>query len=127
MLGKQMLKAAENSLTQSSKIKLTNTWQHWNNGYSANIGFYEAESSLTQTNFINSQITANNGNLNGYRQNIADNNPNNLESGNANLTGVNISAQNINMKHCQQSKPTNQNKTSRIWTLAIGVSVPNGT
>ena len=116
---------AENSLTQSSKSNSqTLGGSVGTNGYSANIGFSEAESSLTQTNFINSQITANNGSLNmDIGKNIADNNLNNLELGNANLSAVNITAKNINMNIANNLNLQSKQNLLEFDSYAIGVNV----
>ena len=65
MLGNINIKAGESTYSQSSKSNLRNLGGSvGNNGASLNIGFSEAESSLDQTTFTNSQISAINGNLN---------------------------------------------------------------
>ncbi|MES2961705.1 MAG: hemagglutinin repeat-containing protein [Pseudomonadota bacterium] len=65
MLGNLNIKAGESTYSQSSKFKSQNLGGSFgNNGISINLGFNEAESSLDQTTFSNSQISANNGTLN---------------------------------------------------------------
>jgi len=65
MLGNINIKAGESTYSQSSKSNSRNLGGSvGTNGVSANIGFSEAQSSLDQTTFTNSQISAINGNLN---------------------------------------------------------------
>jgi hypothetical protein len=65
MLGNINIKAGESTYSQSSKSNSRNLGGAvGTNGVSANIGFSEAQSSLDQTTFTNSQISAINGNLN---------------------------------------------------------------
>ena len=62
MLGNINIKAGESTLSQSSKSNSRNLGGSiGNNGVSANIGFSEAQSSIDQTTFSNSQISAING------------------------------------------------------------------
>lgn len=65
MLGNINIKAGESTYSQSSKSNSRNLGGSvGTNGVSANIGFSEAQSSIDQTTFTNSQISAINGNLN---------------------------------------------------------------
>ena len=65
MLGNINIKAGESTYSQSSKSNSRNLGGSvGTNGVSANIGFSESQSSLDQTTFNNSQISAINGNLN---------------------------------------------------------------
>lgn len=65
MLGNINIEAGESSYSQSSKSNSRNLGGSvGTNGLSANIGFSESKSSLDQTTFANSQISAINGNLN---------------------------------------------------------------
>jgi len=109
MLGNLNIKAGESSYSQEFKLNSkTLGGSYGNQGYSANIGFNEAESSTDQTTFTNSQITAENGNLN-----ITTKKPlfakeggsiasaietGDSATGNATITGANLLAKNINLK-----------------------------
>lgn len=65
MLGNINIEAGESTYSQSSKSNSRNLGGSiGTNGVSANIGFSESQSSLDQTTFSNSQISAINGNLN---------------------------------------------------------------
>ena len=65
MLGNINIEAGESTYSQSSKSNSRNLGGSvGTNGVSANIGFSESQSSLDQTSFANSQISAINGNLN---------------------------------------------------------------
>ena len=65
MLGNINIEAGESTYSQSSKSNSRNLGGSiGTNGLSANIGFSEAQNSLDQTTFSNSQISAINGNLN---------------------------------------------------------------
>lgn len=86
MLGNLNVKAGESTYSQSSKMRSQNLGGSvGNNGFSANIGFNEAESSFDQTTFTNSQLTAEKGTLNiNTKQD-------------ANITGANLLAKDINL------------------------------
>ena len=79
MLGNLNVNAGESTASQSLGGSVGN------NGFSANIGFAEAESSIDQTTYNNSQLLAQNGSLN---INIAKD---------SNIFGANLLASNVNM------------------------------
>lgn len=86
MLGNLNVNAGESTASQSYKMKSQSLGGSvGNNGFSANIGFAEAESSIDQTTYNNSQLLAQNGSLN---INIAKD---------SNLFGANLLASNVNM------------------------------
>ncbi len=86
MLGNLNVNAGESTASQSYKMKSQSLGGSvGNNGFSANIGISEAESSQDQTTYTNSQLLAENGTLN---INTAKD---------TNLFGANLLASNVNM------------------------------
>ena len=86
MLGNLNVNAGESTASQSYKMKSQSLGGSvGNNGFSANIGMSEAESSQDQTTYNNSQLLAQNGSLN---INTAKD---------SNLFGANLLASNVNM------------------------------
>ncbi len=86
MLGNLNVNAGESTASQSYKMKSQSLGGSvGNNGFSANIGMSEAESSQDQTTYTNSQLLAQNGSLN---INTAKD---------TNLFGANLLASNVNM------------------------------
>ena len=86
MLGNLNVNAGESTASQSYKMRSQSLGGSvGNNGFSANIGMNEAESSFDQTTYTNSQILAQNGSLN-------------INTGkDTNLFGANLLASNVNM------------------------------
>lgn len=86
MLGNLNVNAGESTASQSYKMRSQSLGGSvGNNGFSANIGMNEAESSQDQTTYTNSQILAQNGSLN-------------INTGkDTNLFGANLLASNVNM------------------------------
>ncbi len=86
MLGNLNVNAGESTASQSYKMKSQSLGGSvGSNGYSANIGMNEAESSQDQTTYTNSILTAQNGSLN---INTAKD---------TNLFGANLLASDVNM------------------------------
>ena len=86
MLGSLNIKAGESSYSQNYKMNSQSLGGSiGNNGWNANIGFNEAASSLDQTIFTNSQLSANSGTLNIHTKE------------DANIIGANLIAQDVNL------------------------------
>jgi filamentous hemagglutinin family protein len=137
MLGNLNITAGESTYSQESKMRSQSLGGSvGNNGYSANLGFAEAASSLDQTTFTNSQITAQNGSLNittGNKQIGTGVDGNDLiidDKGNATIFGANLLAQNINMNIANnltvKSKQNLMESDSYNFGMNIGVSGGGG-
>jgi filamentous hemagglutinin family protein len=131
MLGNLNITAGETTYSQEYKMRSQSLGGSvGNNGWSANLGFAEAESSLDQTTFTNSQITAQNGSLNITTSN-KDSSGNIIDDkGNATIFGANLLAQNINMNIANnltvKSKQNLMESDSYNFGMNIGVSGNGG-
>ena len=86
MLGNLNIKTGESTYSQSSKFNSQSLGGSvGNNGFSANIGMGQGESTLDQTTFTNSQLAANNGTL---KVNTAQD---------TNIIGANLAAKDIDL------------------------------
>jgi hypothetical protein len=127
MLGNLNITAGESTYSQEYKMRSQSLGGSvGNNGWSANLGFSEAQSSLDQTTFTNSQITAQNGSLNITTSN-KDSSGNIIDDkGNATIFGANLLAQNINMNIANnltvKSKQNLMESDSYNFGMNIGVS-----
>ena len=112
MLGNLNVKAGESTYSQSSKMRSQNLGGSvGNNGFSANIGFNEAESSFDQTTFTNSQLTAENGTL---RINTAKD---------ANVVGANLLAKDINLDIGRNLLLKSKQNLAESDSYSIGMSL----
>ena len=112
MLGNINIEAGESTYSQSSKSNSRNLGGSiGTNGLSANIGFSEAQNSLDQTTFSNSQISAINGNLNiNTNQDLK-------------IFGANLVASNVNMNIGNNLLLKSKQNLSESDSYNIGASI----